>query len=161
MTISQQGIDLVKEFEGCRLTAYQDGAGVFTIGYGHTAGVSAGDTCTQEQAESWLIENLADAAATVQDQIDVPLTQGQFDSLCSFVFNLGSGSLHGSTLRKLLNAGSYGSSVVAEDGTVTVTGAAGEFPRWNKVAGKPSAGLTRRRMAEQSLFLSAPAQPAT
>ncbi len=141
MTVSQQGINLVKEFEGCRLEAYQDGAGIWTLGWGHTAGVKAGDTCTQEQAESWLMQNLADAAASVQDLIDVPLTQGQFDALSSFTFNLGRGNLHGSTLRKLLNAGD-------------APAAALEFPKWCNVAGKPSAGLLRRRMAEQSLFLA-------
>ncbi len=143
MTVNQAGIDLVKHFEGCSLVAYPDGAGIQTIGWGHTQGVKEGDTCSQEQADAWLMENIESAAAGVSAVIDVPLNENQFAALVSFTFNLGIGSLRGSTLRKLINSGQTAL-------------AASEFLKWDKVAGKPSPGLQRRRQAEMDLFLSVP-----
>lgn len=142
MTTSPAGIALIKEFEGCRLTAYQDGAGVWTIGYGHTSGMQSGETCTQEQAESWLVQDLRIAESGVT-RYAPGVAQCQFDALVSFCFNLGIFALEHSTLLKLL---------LADD----VAGAAAEFPRWDHVAGKESAGLLRRRMAEQTMFLGEP-----
>jgi lysozyme len=140
MTTGPAGISLIEEFEGCRLTAYQDGAGVWTIGYGHTHGVKPGDTCTEDEAREYLAYDLESAQSWVTKLVTVPLTQSQFDALVSFTYNLGAGSLRSSTLLKLVNAGSYAL-------------AAQEFAKWDKVAGKESPGLLRRREAERDLFL--------
>lgn len=146
MQTSEKGIALIKQFEGCRLTAYQDSVGVWTIGYGWTnpvdgKQVKAGMTITQEVAERLLKTGMVSYENDVSKLVKVKLSQGQFDALVSFTYNLGARSLSTSTLLKKLNAGDY-------------RGAADEFPRWNKAGGKVLAGLTRRREAERSLFLS-------
>lgn len=141
MTISDAGLNLIKRFEGLRLTAYDDGVGVQTLGYGHTRGVKAGDTCTQEQADEWLREDVADATAAVARLVTADLTQSQRDALISIVFNIGEGAFERSTLLRKLNAGDY-------------EGAANEFPRWNKGGGRVLAGLVKRRAAERELFMS-------
>lgn len=140
MKTSQRGIDLIKEFEGCCLTAYADGGGVWTIGYGHTAGVCQGDVTTEEGAEVFLCDDLVSTETSVSGAVDVPISQNQFDALVSFTYNLGSGNLNSSTLLKLLNSGNPKM-------------AADEFPKWNLINGQPSNGLTRRRESERSLFL--------
>ena len=141
-TTGQRGIDLIKQFEGLRLTAYQDMVGVWTIGYGHTGrDVKAGMTITQQQAEQLLINDLAQFERGVNDLVTVQINQNQFDALVSFSYNLGVGALQKSTLLRLLNAGSY-------------QPAADEFPRWNRAGGNVVAGLTRRRYAERQLFLT-------
>lgn len=136
---SQSGLALTESFEGVRLTAYQDQVGVWTIGYGHTSGVTPGMTCTQLQAEQWLLEDVQHACIVVRMNVSVPLTQGEFDALVDFVFNLGSGNFVSSTLLKLLNTGDY------DD-------AAAQFPRWDRAGGVEVAGLLRRRIAEQNEF---------
>lgn len=146
MKLGKKGLELIKSFEGLRLVAYDDGGGVWTIGYGHTKGVKRGDTCTMEQAEAWLVEDVEEAEDAVKKWVDVPLVQDQFDALVSFVFNVGPGKpglnkgFYSSTMRRLLNQSDY-------------IGASNEFPRWNKDNGKVVAGLTRRREAERRLFL--------
>ena len=139
MELSDKGLTLIKDFESCRLTAYPDTNGVPTIGYGHTAGVKLGATCTQDQADEWLREDAQSAINTVNRLVTVLLSQSEFDALCSFVFNVGSGNFRGSTLLKLLNQGKY-------------TEAAEQFKRWDKDNGKVVAGLLRRRLAEESEF---------
>jgi lysozyme len=130
---------LIREFEGCRLRAYQDSAGIWTIGVGHTRGVKQGDQCSQQQADVWLTEDLHDAEAAVSSSVKKPLTQNQFDALVSFTFNLGGRRLAESTLLILLNRGNY-------------AGAAAQFPCWNKSNGVTLPGLVRRRAAEAALF---------
>ena len=142
MQYSKQGVALTERFEGVRLTAYQDQVGVWTIGYGHTRGVRPGDTCTLEQAQAWLLEDIAICEQDVNTHVKVPLTQGEFDALVDFAFNLGCASLNGSTLLRLLNAGDY-------------HGAAAEFERWDHAGGKAVAGLLRRRQAEEAEFKGA------
>lgn len=142
MNISQAGLDLIRKFEGCRLTAYDDSVAVHTIGYGHTFGVYKGDTCTQEQAEQWLKEDAHHAENCVNHSVSVDLTQNEYDALVSFVFNLGCGALSGSTLLRKLNAGDF-------------DGASDQFKRWDHADGKVLAGLTVRREAEADLFRSA------
>lgn len=139
MQTSQRGIDLIKSFEGLRLSAYKCPADVWTIGYGTTAGVQPGQTITKERAEELLREDVKRFEAQVLRLVKVPLTQGQHDALVSFVYNLGAGNLSNSTLLRLLNAGDY-------------AGAAAQFDRWNKAGGKVLAGLVRRRAAERALF---------
>ena len=85
-TTSQAGIDLIKSFESCRLTAYQDSVGVWTIGYGHTNGVYKGMTITQAQADAFLREDLKTAENTVNSKVTYPITQNMFDALVSFTF---------------------------------------------------------------------------
>ncbi|EPR8028119.1 lysozyme [Enterobacter hormaechei subsp. hoffmannii] len=146
MQTSDKGIALIKEFEGCKLTAYQDSVGVWTIGYGWTQPVDgktirAGMAIKQETAERLLKTGLVNYESDVSRLVKVGLTQGQFDALVSFTYNLGARSLSTSTLLRKLNAGDY-------------AGAADEFLRWNKAGGKVLNGLTRRREAERALFLS-------
>ena len=146
MQTSDKGIALIKQFEGCKLTAYQDSVGVWTIGYGWTQPVEgkpirAGMTIKQETAERLLKTGLVSYESDVSRLVKVGLTQGQFDALVSFTYNLGARSLSTSTLLRKLNAGDY-------------AGAADEFLRWNKAGGKVLNGLARRREAERALFLS-------
>ncbi|MGX5107233.1 lysozyme [Enterobacter cloacae] len=146
MQTSEKGIALIKQFEGCKLTAYQDSVGIWTIGYGWTQPVDgkpirAGMTIKQETAERLLKTGLVSYESDVSRLVKVSLTQGQFDALVSFTYNLGARSLSTSTLLRKLNAGDY-------------AGAADEFLRWNKAGGKVLNGLTRRREAERALFLS-------
>jgi lysozyme len=139
MDYSPDGLKLTESFEGCRLAAYLDSVGVPTIGYGHTRGVTMGMTCTQEQAEQWLQQDVQVAVQAVNNLVTVPLTQQQFDALVDFAFNLGTGALQHSTLLRLLNSGNY-------------QGAAGEFEKWDKAGGKVLPGLLRRRQAERDMF---------
>lgn len=142
MILGTAGLQLIKSFEGCRLTAYQDQRGIWTIGYGHTGPeVMKGLTCTQAQADSWLLGDTHTASRAVLDDVHVPITQNQFDALVSFAFNVGAGSLAHSTLLGYLN-GSHTES------------AAAEILRWDHSGGVVDPGLTRRRSAEQALFLT-------
>lgn len=142
--ISQRGIDLIKHFEGCYLTAYKDPVGIWTIGYGHTGlihrdgTVHAGRKITQQEAENLLKYDLATFAQRVNNGATVKLTDDQFAALVSFDFNTG-GFLK-STLRKKLNAGDYAA-------------AADELLKWDKAGGRKLKGLTRRRESERNLFL--------
>ncbi|MBS1205286.1 MAG: Phage related lysozyme [Proteobacteria bacterium] len=139
MKTGVHGLTIIKEFEGLRLRAYQCSANVWTIGYGHTAGVGVDDIITEDQAISLLHQDVAESERAVNQYVHVPLTQNQFDALVSFVFNLGIGNFCTSTLLKKLNTEDY-------------TGAAGEFLRWVNASGKVLPGLVRRRQAEKALF---------
>jgi len=144
-SINADGLNIVKQFEGCELTAYQDSVGVWTIGYGHTAmagppTVYAGQTITKAEAEEILKRDLNKFENGVRDLVKVSVNSDQFSALVSFSFNVGLGALADSTLLRKLNAGDY-------------QGAANEFPRWVKAGGQTLPGLVRRRNAEQALFL--------
>ncbi|HFN6537540.1 TPA: lysozyme [Citrobacter freundii] len=149
MITSEKGIRLIKQFEGCRLTAYPDpgtGGYPWTIGYGWTHPVDGkpvkrGMTIDQATADRLLKTGLVGYENDVLKVAKVKLTQGQFDALVSFAYNVGSRALSTSTLLKKLNDGD-------------IKGAADEFLRWNKASGKVLNGLTRRREAERALFLS-------
>jgi lysozyme len=146
--ISGRGIALIEEAEGCRLQAYPDpgtGGDPWTIGVGHTgADVHPGLTITRGQADALLRQDLAKfehgVAALVAGHAT---TQGQFDALVSFAFNLGLGALGASSLLKLHKAGSYGA-------------AAAEFGKWVHAAGRVLPGLIRRRAAEAALYRGGP-----
>ena len=141
MDISQNGINLIKNFEGLRLEAYQCSSGVWTIGYGHTGSdVYKGRKITLNEAETLLKQDLAVHCNNVSSLVKVKLNQNQFDALVSFEFNIGYGAFALSTLLKLLNAGDY-------------TGAANQFDRWVYAGGKVLAGLEKRRKKEKELFL--------
>ena len=144
------GITLIKKFEGLdkkmddgMIRSYRCSAGRWTLGWGHTKGVRSGQKVTVEECEQFLLDDVRQSEKDVQRLVQVPLSQNQFDSLVSFVFNLGSGNFSKSTALKLLNASDY--EAVPE-----------QLLRWNKarVDGtlKPLAGLTRRRAAEAALF---------
>ena len=139
--ITSKSLDLVKHFEGCKLSAYKCPAGVWTIGYGHTAGVKQGDTCTQMQADLWLKNELAAQERTINEFVIVKITQNQRDALASFIYNVGPGAFKNSTLARKLNNGDY-------------VGAAAEFAKWTKAGGKTLPGLISRRAAERALFES-------
>lgn len=148
--ISQKGIDLIKQLEGCKLTAYLDVAGVPTIGYGHTQTVSDDDvkhkrTISQEDADDFLRADLAYFVGKLDAYLPATLTQNQFDALVSFAYNIGFGSFRGSTLLRKLKSGD-------------IAGAADQFLRWNRVSVRGVSvvipGLTNRRRAERALFLS-------
>jgi lysozyme len=140
LTYSAKGLALTQQFEGCRLTAYQDQVGVWTIGYGHTGPeVMPGLTITEEQSKALLTKDVCSAAACVNNLVNVILTQDEFDALVDFVFNLGAGAFKGSTMLRRLNAGDF-------------EGAAAQFERWSRAGGVVVAGLLRRRQAEASLF---------
>lgn len=144
MKISQKGIEVIKKFEGCKLEAYKCPAGVWTIGYGTTKGVSAGMKITKEKAEELLKVDVEKFEKSVLKLVKVDLNQSQFDALVSFAYNLGEGNLSSSTLLKMLNNKDY-------------YGASQEFIRWNKAGGKVLNGLIRRRETERNLFNSYPA----
>lgn len=140
--INASGLSLIKSFEGISLTAYDDGTGVLTIGYGHTGSdVYSGETITEQQAETLLTKDLQYFQNGVRESVTVPLTPNQFAALVSFAFNVGLNALAGSTLLQLLNREDY-------------QGAADQFLQWDYAGGKRLEGLTRRREAERSLFLS-------
>ena len=142
LSTSENGKNLIKEFEGLRLEAYKCSSGRWTIGYGHTGGVREGDYITKATAEYFFDNDIKEFENAVNRLVSVPLTQNQFDALVSFCFNNGyeDEGFGGSTMRKLLNSGDY-------------AGAAGQFERWVYSGGKVSAGLKRRRILERDLFL--------
>jgi lysozyme len=144
--LGKAGSDLIKVYEqgpegGPALEAYLCPARVWTIGWGHTKDVFMGQHCTEQQAERWFDEDTDEAERAVDLLVVAPLTQNQFDALVSFTYNLGRGNLATSTLLRLLNAKDY-------------TGAANQFPRWNKSKGIVLNGLVSRRADEKALFLT-------
>ncbi|MEN5281177.1 lysozyme [Serratia marcescens] len=146
MKISDDGMALIKRFEGLRLQAYQDSVGVWTIGYGWTqpvAGrkVGAGMAIDAVTAERLLVCGVAQFEQGVERLVAVTITQGQFDALVSFAYNLGLRALEKSTLLRRLNAGDR-------------QGAADQFDRWVNAGGVRLDGLVARRAAERALFLS-------
>jgi lysozyme len=140
MKTNEAGKRLIKSFEGCRLTAYKCPAGVWTIGYGETAGVHEGMVITQEQADQMFDSALARYEIPVMNVVAVPLNENQFSALVSLSYNIGNGAFGRSTLLRKLNESDY-------------SAAAEQFLVWNKGGGKVLNGLTRRREAERALFL--------
>jgi lysozyme len=145
MLTNQAGIELIKEFEGLRLRAYLCPAGVPTIGYGTTVypngrRVQMGDQITADQAEEYLRSDLRAFERNAESMLRVSVNENQFAALVSFSYNVGSEALRRSTMLRFINDNRFAD-------------AAGEFARWNMAAGKPLAGLTRRRAAERELFL--------
>ena len=139
MKISEEGLSLIKKFEGCELKAYQDSVDVWTIGYGHTKGVEDGQEITQEEAEEMLASELDEYEGYLNDLVECDLEQCQFDALVAWVYNLGPTNLRSSTMLKRLNSNDL------ED-------VPNQIKRWNKAGGKVLNGLVRRREAEALLF---------
>lgn len=146
MHISPSGIDLICNFEGKRLTAYDDGVGVWTIGFGTTVypngmKVKKGDTCTEAQAKAYMAHDLKKFETAVNNAVTVPLSQNQFDALVSLAYNIGTNAFSKSTLGKKLNANDN-------------RAAADQFDVWVNAGGKRMQGLVNRRAKEKALFLS-------
>jgi len=141
MTLGDKGTKLIQSFETLELTGYPDQKGIPTAGWGHTGGVEIGKTYAIDQADDWFLDDTHSACAAIARNVDVALTQNQFDALVSFAFNVGIGAFAGSTLLKYVNRGLWDQ-------------AAAQFDIWNHVDGQVDAGLTRRRAAEKQLFLS-------
>ncbi len=136
MKISKNGIELIKKFEGCSLTAYKCPAGVWTIGYGHTGGIGENDKITQSQADEYLVADLAKYEKCVAKYTKYRWNQNEFDALVSFAYNIGS-------IDNLTAKGTRTKSEIAE-----------KILLYNKAAGKVLAGLVKRRRAERELFIS-------
>ncbi|HEY7985323.1 MAG TPA: lysozyme [Methylophilaceae bacterium] len=140
---SKNGLLLTESFEGCKLAAYQDQVGMWTIGFGHTRDVEPGMICTQSQAEQWLLEDAGECVSWLNNFVTprVELTQGEFDALVDFSFNVGLHALSGATLLK---------DVLADKMAL----AADEFEKWDRAGGQVVAGLLRRRLAEKEEFIA-------
>lgn len=140
MQTSQEGIDLIKEFEGLRLKAYKCPAGIWTIGYGHTKGVTAGMEITNQQAEEFLKGDIKPVEVFI-NKLGINFCQNQFDALVSWIFNLGSGNFNSSTMKKY---------ILADKADEDITD---QLVRWH-YAGKTSLlGLKRRRVKEANMFV--------
>jgi len=161
MKLDQAGLEFIKQWEGCRLEAYEDVAGKLTIGVGHLLTdkelesgevaifdpgfptmyvVNWRDGITDDDAMNLLAIDAADAEAAVDDLVDVELTQNQFNALVSFVFNLGRGAFAKSTLLKMINEEANDIQIFAQ------------FLRWTRAGGRVVEGLSRRRQAECELW---------
>lgn len=146
MKVSDKGIDFIKRWEGSRQEVYLDPVGLPTLGVGHLLSPNelqrfpVGTKLSPEQVDSFLRNDLSEAEVAVSDLVHTELDQSQFDSLVSFVFNVGEGNFKKSTLLRVLNSG-------------LETDAADEFLRWTYAKGKTLPGLVKRREAERNLFL--------
>lgn len=141
MNTSPKGIALIKEFEGLRLKAYKCPGGVWTIGYGHTAGVKPGIVISEAQAEEYLKADLI-AYERYLNGLGLALNQNQFDALVSFIYNVGTGNFSSSTLLRKVRANPQDNSIMDE------------FLRWVYSKGRVLPGLQRRRLAEMKLYFS-------
>lgn len=139
MRTSDEGLALIRHFEGCRLEAYLCPAGVWTIGYGHTHGVQSGDVIDQEAAEAFLIEDLEEFEGHVKSLVETKLKQHQFDAIVSWTFNLGPGNLKSSTLLNRINYG-------------PLSDVPFQIQRWTRAGGTVLEGLVKRRAAEAALW---------
>ena len=133
---------LIKQFEGLRLESYNDGGGTWTIGWGHTKGIHPGMTCTREQAQQWLEDDMTNASQAVIALTTRPLAQYELDALTSFVLNVGSHAFAASHLRSCVNRN-------------RTKAAEREFMRWDHMGARVLRGLQRRRLAESKLYAHA------
>lgn len=137
MKINDAGLNIIKKYEGCHLTAYKCPSGVWTIGYGHTHGVTQGMTITQEQADDFLRSDVSNAEKYVSQYNELyHFTSNQFSALVSFTYNCGVGNF-----RKLINGGQR-----------TITEISNAIPNYNKGGGKVLQGLVKRRKEEKAMF---------
>lgn len=147
MKIAAPGIALIKQFEGCKLKAYKDAVGIWTIGWGNTqyetgSRVREGDIITQQRADELFMLIVSKFDSGVNIRLRRTVNQNQFDALVSFAYNVGFGNFDKSTLLKKVNTNPCDTTIPAE------------FMRWNKAGGKVLTGLTRRRAAEAKLYTS-------
>ena len=147
MSVNKATLDLIKQYEGCKLTAYQDIVGIYTIGFGTTAAAglgitpAKGMTITQERAEDLLRQGVDKFAATVDAMITAKINSNQFGACVSLAYNIGPTAFAKSTVLRELNAGNYDKAAAA-------------FRMWNKAGGEVIKGLVNRREAEIKLFLT-------
>lgn len=141
MKLSQRGLNFIKHFEGCKLKAYLDPAGITTIGYGNTRIARLDLEISRYQAETLLKEDISIKEAEI-NRLNLNLNQDQFDAIVSFVFNLGIGNLKRSTLYKLLQKNPNNFMI------------AFEFPKWRRANGKVIPGLERRRKHEAQMYFT-------
>ena len=139
MRASQTLIDAIKKFEGVSLKAYKDSAGVWTIGYGHTKDVKAGDKITQYQAEQFLKEDLQKFEA-IANKVKRISTQGRFDAVLDFIYNCGPTNFEKSTLKAYIECGKATWEIQEQ------------FLRWVNAGGKKLGGLVSRRIWEAARF---------
>lgn len=139
MRCNQDGLNIIKDFEGCRLHSYQDGNDILTIGFGHTRDVQPNQWITQEQADILLGEDIDDTETQINKLLHKDLNDNQYSAIVSFTFNIGCGNLAHSTALSCINAGLFGQVPAA-------------LAMWNKVDGVVSNGLVRRRGAECILW---------
>lgn len=144
MKTGQEGIELIKKFEGFRAEAYLCPGGKWTVGYGYTQDVNAGDKITEVEAEHYLRHDVGDAEQAVNSLINAPLEQCQFDALVSLVFNIGCGNFYSSTIRRLVNEGCRDKNKITH-----------AFCMWKMSNGRVLKGLLRRREAEAALYCKA------
>jgi len=142
MKTSKEGIALIKKFEGCKLDAYQCSADVWTIGFGTTQGVKKGATCSQDEAETFLANDLCQFEQSILKMVDVSLKQNEFDALISWIYNLGATNFSESTLLRRINDNTDSSRADIPY----------QIKRWNRAGGKVLDGLVRRREAEALLW---------
>ncbi len=140
MKTSNKGLDLIKNYEGCKLYAYRDSVGVATIGYGHTKNVKMGMAITQAQADKFLQDDVMPIEKAL-NAMNTNFTQAQFDALVSWCFNLGLGNFNSSTMKKY---------IVARKDDLVITN---QMVKWHNAGGKPLLGLKRRRVVEANMFL--------
>ena len=141
MRVSEEGVALIKKFEGCELESYKCPAGVWTIGYGYTKKVKEGVVISKEEAEKLLREDIEEFEGYVKNLVHVDLEQCQYDAFVSWVFNLGPTNLKNSSLLRILNSTHVDWADIPY-----------QIQRWNKVNGVPNEGLKKRRKAEALLF---------
>lgn len=140
-------LNLIKQFEGLKLTSYADTGGIYTIGFGNTINkdtgqaIKQGDKIDLATAERWLKLDVAEREKKINALIKVPINENMKAALVSLAYNIGTGAFASSTLLRLLNSGAN-KKLVAD-----------QFLRWNKVQGKEVKGLTNRRKLEKELFL--------
>lgn len=147
--LSEKALGLLKRFEGCKLTAYQDSAKVWTIGYGHTHNVKAGMKISQQQADAFLKEDVKKFEQGINQtlrEFGTKVTQSQFDALVIFSFNVGLRAFQKSTMAKKLY-------LMDNKDQLSVNAVADQFQCWNKAGGKVLPGLVKRRAEERLLFL--------
>lgn len=140
MKPSNNCVNIIKQFEGLRLDSYRDIAGVWTIGYGSTHGVTPEQHITEQDADEMLMDELTHVAGVLSAAITFSVNQNQFDACCSLAYNIGCTAFTGSTLLKKINAND-------------MAGAADEFTKWDHSGGQIVQGLLNRRIAEQWMFL--------
>ena len=146
MKASINAIELIKRFEGCRYNPYRDSVGLWTIGYGHLIGdgksLPSGynRVFTQKEIDDFLVNDLVHVESGISVLIRVPITQNQFDALCSFCYNLGVGTLQKSTLLKDINSSLWDA-------------AANDILKFHFADGVSLPGLIKRRQAEHDLFI--------
>ena len=140
MTTSEKGLDFIKSYEGLKLEAYKCPAGVWTIGYGTTKNVVKGMKITKEQADELFLKDIAPIERAL-NLLGVNFRQEEFDSLCSWIYNLGMGNFNASTMKK---------RIVADAPDLEITD---QMVKWVNAGGTPLLGLKRRRVAEANMWL--------